>query len=439
MVPLLVPTFFSRTGRIPNSPNGLITKVNPFLRIRPSFFVTPIVSITCETNRSMRGRCGKYKRERIGVHNGKLVMVKVEPYASETTGQTARLLWESCRPVLDESAIHRALACGAAVPVAASEATKHRLAGLLCRALSAAGALDLLGPERETFEGIAESFRLEALLLIPAAVALAVQPLTDIGLEPVVYKGPAVARRYPHPGLRPMDDIDLLLPRESHHDALAVLQRAGWKVARPAGPKAYDTALTHPEVPSLFLELHYGLEKKSERVTALDPESLWTRRRPIECAGTPAFGLSPTDEVVVLATHAGKPFHRFVRLIWIADLAMLAHAEERAGTAVDWLAVHELAKETGCLTVVGVALSMARRVGVEIPGDLFHLPHRGWRGATIRRLTAESWPLRQLEVRNYRLNYAIVDRLDQRLRRLLVILAARYRFLRRQSRARSLS
>jgi len=156
------------------------------------------------------------------------------------------------------------------------------------------------------------------------------------------------------------------------------------------------------------------------------------RRRPIECAGTQAYGLSLSDEVVVLAAHAGKPFHRFVRLIWIADLAMIAHTEERAGTAIDWRAVHQLAKDAGCLTVVGTAVSMARRAGVEVPGDLFHLPARGWRGATIRRLTAESWPLTQLEVRNYRLNYATVDRLDQRLHLLLVILAARYRFQRLQ-------
>ena len=44
--------------------------------------------------------------------------------------------------------------------------------------------------------------------------------------------------------------------------------------------------LTHPEGPSLSLELHYGLEGTSQRVTALDPAQLWSRRRPIDCAGT---------------------------------------------------------------------------------------------------------------------------------------------------------
>ncbi|HEY2202564.1 MAG TPA: HAMP domain-containing protein, partial [Solirubrobacteraceae bacterium] len=59
-------------------------------------------------------------------------------------------------------------------------------------------------PERDRLEAAADTFRMEALLLIPRATALAIRPLTDAGLEPVVLKGPAVASRYPEPGLRPM-------------------------------------------------------------------------------------------------------------------------------------------------------------------------------------------------------------------------------------------
>ena len=79
---------------------------------------------------------------------------------------------------------------------------------------------------------MADALRMEALLLIPRAVALAVRPLTEAGLEPLVFKGPAVAARYPEPGLRPMDDIDLLLPAADHRRALDALAGAGWQVAR---------------------------------------------------------------------------------------------------------------------------------------------------------------------------------------------------------------
>jgi hypothetical protein len=267
---------------------------------------------------------------------------------------------------------------------------------------------------------------MESLLLVPQAVALAVQPLTGVGLEPVIFKGPVVADRYPEPGLRPMEDIDLLLPPEAHHDALAVLERAGWKIARPPGVGVYDTVLSHPEVPSLYLELHYGLEEGSGRVTMLNPRALWMRRRAIECAETPAYGLALADEVVVLACHAGKPHHRFARLIWITDLAVLADTEDRAGTGVDWQAVHDLAKGARCLTVVGAALSMAGRAGLEMPTELFHLPSHGLRGATMSCLMSETWPLTQSELRAYRINYALVDRVLQRMQILLVVLATRY-------------
>ena len=216
------------------------------------------------------------------------------------------------------------------------------------------------GPDRAVVGAVADAFRMEALLLVPRAVALAVRPLTDAGLEPVVFKGPAVAARYPEAGLRPMEDIDLLLPRADHVRALGALGRAGWEVARPGAGDRYDTALTHPEVPSLFLELHYGLEGASQRVTALDPETLWRLRRPMECAGTSAFGLPPADELVVLAAHAGKPHHGFVRLVWIADLAMLVGDAARRGLPVDWDLVHAAAAEARCLTVVGAALALAR-------------------------------------------------------------------------------
>ena len=59
--------------------------------------------------------------------------------------------------------------------------------------------------------------------------------------------------------------------------------------------------LAHADVPTLLLELHFGLETGWDRVTALDPVGLWERRVPTVCAGTPAFGLPMADELVALA------------------------------------------------------------------------------------------------------------------------------------------
>ena len=325
------------------------------------------------------------------------------------TEQTATLLWEACRRNPDPAAVRRALAGGADPAEAARAASDQRIGALLWRVLAAADSLDALGPDRFTLGDMVETLKMEAVLLLPRAVALAVGPLTEVGLEPVVFKGPAVAARYPEPGMRPMDDIDLLLPRADHQHALEVLGRAGWQVTRPGAGEHYDTVLSHREVPTFLLEVHYGLETASERPTALDSDSLWARRQPLQCAGTPAFGLPPAEEIVVLAAHAGKPHHRFVRLVWIADLAMIVgHAEEQH-TAIDWERVLGVARTARCVPVVGVALAMAARAGLDAPSNLFPLPTSGWRGDSIRRLLSVTWPLTQLDLTDYQFNYALTD------------------------------
>ena len=177
-------------------------------------------------------------------------------------------------------------------------------------------------------------------------------------------------------------------------------------------------------MPSLVLELHYGLEGTSQRVTALDPGALWERRQPIACAGTPAFGLPLADELVVLAAHAGKPHHGFVRLAWIADLAMIVGDAAERGTPVDWDRVRAVAEDARCMTVLAAALALARHAGVDTPAELFPVPTRGWRGEAMERLLSVTWPLTHLELPGYHLNYALTDAPAQRLKILLVLLAS---------------
>jgi Uncharacterised nucleotidyltransferase len=338
-------------------------------------------------------------------------------YASPTTTvteQTATLLWEACRREPRADSLRRSLAGGADIGWAVSAASDHRIGPLLWRALGLASSLDALGQDGAALGGMADASRMEALLLLPKAVALAVRPLTDAGLEPVVFKGPAVASRYPEPGLRPMDDIDLLLPKADHRRAVEALGRAGWQVVGPGGRHTNATVLTHGEVPSFFLEVHYALEGASHRVTKLDPGMLWAMRQPLECIGTSAFGLPPAEELVVLATHAGGPHHRFLRLVWMADLAMIVGAAAAHGTAVDWDRVRSVAGAARCVRVVGAALEVSRRAGLDAPTCLFPLPNRGRRGDAMSRLLSVTWPLTNLELPGWQLRYALTDARSER-------------------------
>ena len=322
---------------------------------------------------------------------------------------TAGLLWTACHRHPQSAVVRRAIEDGADVGHAALLAVAHRTAALLWRSLELVGALDGLGEHRDRLRALLDVQRMQDTLLVPHALRLALSPLTDAGMEPVVLKGPAVARRYPDRGLRPFDDFDVLLPRRQHGPAVRVLEQAGWRVSRNPARSRYDTVLRHPESPSLPLELHYGLAAWYERANGLRAERLWARRVPLELAGTKAFGLPLPEELVALCIHAAKPYHTFCRMIWVADLAMvLGHAAER-GEAVDWDRVEALAADGRCRTAVGAGLALARHAGASVPPGLLPLPGRGWRGAALDNLMDPSWILAGADQPRFHLRFALAD------------------------------
>ena len=53
--------------------------------------------------------------------------------------------------------------------------------------------------------------RAHAVMVLPQLGPMALAPLAEAGVTPLVFKGATLAERYPEPGLRPMDDADLLV------------------------------------------------------------------------------------------------------------------------------------------------------------------------------------------------------------------------------------
>lgn len=332
---------------------------------------------------------------------------------------SASLLWAACRVDPDVDAVRRAVDGGADPAVVVPAALANCLGPMLWRALGAADRRAALGGAGQLLRRSADVCRLQARLLLPRAVALAVGPLVGAGLEPVVLKGPWVAQRYPEPGLRPMGDIDLLLPAGAHRSALGHLAGAGWELVRPRTVDHYDAVLRHPSVPDLSLELHARQEVPHRRVTRVDAGRLWDRRVPMTVAGTAAFVLPPEEELAALARHAGKPGHGFRRLSWIADLAMAAGGWAALGRPVDWDRVRALAHAWRCTTVVEVALQLAARTGLPVPPGGAGLPQGGWRGGALAPLLDPGWPIDNGAAEEWVLRYALTDMPAARLRLLV--------------------
>ena len=153
------------------------------------------------------------------------------------TSATASLLWSACRPEPDLDAVRAAVDDGADVERAADVALLQRASPLLWRALEASTVVIPDTQWSGDLSGDALRCRAQAQLLLPRFARRAIPPLVEAGFEPLVVKGAALAERYPEPGLRPMVDVDVVLPAAQHDGAVRRARRGG--VGARAGPRVH--------------------------------------------------------------------------------------------------------------------------------------------------------------------------------------------------------
>jgi hypothetical protein len=312
--------------------------------------------------------------------------------------------------------VRSALARGPDLGLAARLAIDQRLSPLLARALGRVEPLASPIPESWASKVAADAVRCraQAALVLPVFARTALEPLVDAGFEPVVMKGAALSARYPEAGLRPMDDVDVYLPSRQHGAALDLLVALGWERRERPGHH-HEVALVHPDVPGLPIELHRAFSTWSTRGSRLSAQSMWRERAPCTIGGVRCFGFAPVDELLMLVTHAAKPFHVFGRLLWITDIAVVVGAAENEGRPVDWDLVASVADRARCSTALAVALTQAARLGVDSPAALRRPVAKGVRLKALTPVLSPDWPIieRDAGLRN-RLRYALVD--DGRLR-----------------------
>lgn len=328
-------------------------------------------------------------------------------FGDATRLATARLFWAAARiPEPDVDGVRAALDAGADPELIVEAGLAQRLGPLLWRALDAADRIEALGAHADALRTDAMVRRAQAELLIPRALELAFTPLRAAGLEPLLFKGPAVAAQYPATGLRPMDDIDLLLPPDQNVRAEAALIGAGWQATPTRPGDHYDHAYLHPAAPHLPIELHRGLSSWRDQGNRLTLQRLWDARRPATTFGVPTFVVPPEEDLVALAAHAGKPYHYFTRLIWAVDLAVVV----RAHPDLDWGRCLAVADEVRCRTVLAVGLRMARRLGAVVPEEAVAIRASRIRHDSLRPVLDERWPTAMPEDSvSHGLRYAMWD------------------------------
>ena len=326
---------------------------------------------------------------------------------------TAALLWAACRPLPDDSGAEAARARGADLCWASRVAVSQRVSPLLWRVAQRWAAED--DDWSALLRGDSLRCKAQAMIVRPRLGSHVLGPLRAAGIQPMLIKGAAFAERYPGPGLRPMDDVDLLVRPDEHRRAADVLQRAGWRTTRRQGP-AYSLSLAHPDLPGLPVDLHLDLEIGADRVFRFGASELWAARRTVDLYGGPAFIADPELELLLIATHAAKPFHNFDRLLGAVDAAVVIGA----GEPIDWKRVEESSERAGARSALAVLLTQAGRLGAGSPDRLRDLHAGKARRWALTPPRSESWPLETLGgAERGRLTFAVIDDPWRRVRQLM--------------------
>jgi hypothetical protein len=205
----------------------------------------------------------------------------------------------------------------------------------------------------------------------------ALDTLEATGIPTLVLKGTAILARFPgQVGVRPINDVDILVRRADASRALAALEQDGWRpvnpTQRPIGVwHAVDLVRTAGE----RIDLHW-----SATVVPGDDRAIWREAQSGHVAGRPVKVPSATAQLLVTCVHGLGPDPAPVR--WIADALLILEGDE----TIDWPALVGEARRRGVGIALSAALSGLRsQFDADVPASV---PRQlaGWPARVLERL-----------------------------------------------------
>lgn len=219
----------------------------------------------------------------------------------------------------------------------------HRLLPLLARTLADAGVDD---PDLARLRGVRQYtwYRNQRLFADAGAV---VTTLTGRGLEPVLLRGAAtVLRTHGDVGLRPMNDLDLMVRAEETEAVERNLRADGWR-AQPqsAARRSLESAVTYANAEARRIVVHWA---PSRNLPSSPP--WWDAGPEAELAGTTIRMLDPSSHLLQVLVDGARALSGST-LRWVADATMLLRSEQP-----DWPRLVDLAGALRVSTLVAETL-----------------------------------------------------------------------------------
>jgi hypothetical protein len=257
-------------------------------------------------------------------------------------------------------------------PLLVKTAERHGLAPLAYAALKKSDLLKVAP------ESAAASFRM-AYLRASVANRLVFQDLASLidrfkseDIPVIVLKGGSLAATlYDDAALRPMGDLDLLIPRDAVERAKRALAEQGYWPSTEMADGFSDrfsveqTFLRMGNRPSQ-IDVHWHAFTMPYYFERIPVEWFWTRAIEVDIGRARTLMLDPTAQLIYLSVH--YMLHNYRRLIWSYDIALLI---KRCGEQIDWDRVVEAASEFGLSAILADGLSEVREQwGVSIPASV---------------------------------------------------------------------
>ena len=224
--------------------------------------------------------------------------------------------WADLRPGLDLDAIW--------------DSEAHRLLPQIGNRLRAAGLDD---PDLPRLTGLGRRTWYENQMRMRDAGPV-VTLLDEAGVPTLMLKGmPLAFHYYESPALRPMRDIDVLVPRDRRDRALRELAAAGWSGDRRFVSRFHHAiSLRRPDGRELDLHWSLGLPFELDGDPDRTDADFWDAARPLALGSVQTRMLGPTDQFLHVCVHgAWSASDATVR--WVADALTVMSS---AGDAIDW-------------------------------------------------------------------------------------------------------
>jgi Uncharacterised nucleotidyltransferase len=240
----------------------------------------------------------------------------------------------------------------------------HRLLPLVHQSLATLGVDD---PDLPRLRGLARRTWYENQLRL-RGMAPVIARLEAAGIPTLLLKGlPMALRYYKNLALRPMLDVDVLIPTTQRDDALDLMAAHGWRMRRRHLSLYHGEELSHPDGRKLDLHWHLGMPFMLRDSVDESEDDFWSAAIPVDATGVATRTLCPADMLLHICVHgAWSGSGSTVR--WIAD-AMTVIREE--GERIDWERFVDQVARRRLMLLVGEPLRYLVQVfGALIPGEV---------------------------------------------------------------------